>query len=147
MPESVARGRRVVLEMLIELPVEHPTHLHRHRFLGVEINGQPLSGPVRDTELAPASRSVSVAFDTESHRPVAGSLLQPVVYREKNDDRDSLRLAGLITTGLIPNPDCAPPSVTFMSIASTFACMRSTQGNDQHRARRIGCAYRRLPSD
>jgi FtsP/CotA-like multicopper oxidase with cupredoxin domain len=41
-------------------------HLHGHPFQVVEINGQPLSGAVRDTVLVPPSARVAVVFDANN---------------------------------------------------------------------------------
>jgi FtsP/CotA-like multicopper oxidase with cupredoxin domain len=44
----------------------HPMHLHGHHFQVVNINGQTLSGAVRDTVLIPAMASVTVAFEADN---------------------------------------------------------------------------------
>ena len=46
-----------------ETPMGHPMHLHGHEFQVIEINGQPFSGPMRDTVLVPKGGSCRIAFD------------------------------------------------------------------------------------
>ncbi len=41
----------------------HPMHLHGHHFQIVAINGQEISGAVRDTVFLPPMTSVAFAFD------------------------------------------------------------------------------------
>ena len=65
-PIRVAKGQRVVLEMLNRTPMAHPMHLHGHHFQVVSLNGVSLSGAVRDTVLVPGNGAVSVAFDADN---------------------------------------------------------------------------------
>ena len=65
-PLSVAKGQRVVLEMLNRTPMAHPMHLHGHHFQVVALNGTSLSGAVRDTVLVPGNGTVAVAFDADN---------------------------------------------------------------------------------
>lgn len=62
----VKRGERVVLKFINDTPMSHPMHLHGHSFQVIDINGQALSGALRDTVLVPGSSSVTVAFDANN---------------------------------------------------------------------------------
>ena len=59
----VRRGERVVVEMRNHSMMTHPMHLHGHHFQVVAINGQEISGAVRDTVFLPPMTRVSFAFD------------------------------------------------------------------------------------
>ena len=43
----------------------HPMHLHGHVFQVVEMDGQALAGPLRDTVLVPANGSCVVILDAD----------------------------------------------------------------------------------
>ncbi len=60
---SVRRGERVIVEMRNHSMMTHPMHLHGHHFQIVAINGQEISGAVRDTVFLPPMTSVAFAFD------------------------------------------------------------------------------------
>ncbi len=60
---SVRRGERVVMEMRNHSMMTHPMHLHGHHFQIVAINGQEISGAVRDTVFLPPMTSIAFAFD------------------------------------------------------------------------------------
>ena len=60
---SVRRGERVVLEMRNHSMMTHPMHIHGHHFQIVAINGQEISGAVRDTVFLPPMTSIAFAFD------------------------------------------------------------------------------------
>jgi FtsP/CotA-like multicopper oxidase with cupredoxin domain len=62
----VAQGERVELVFTNRTPMPHPMHLHGHQFQVVEINGERLSGAVRDTVLVPPGHRVVVAFDADN---------------------------------------------------------------------------------
>ena len=59
----VRRGERVVIEMRNHSMMIHPMHLHGHHFQIVAINGQDISGAVRDTVFLPPMTSIAFAFD------------------------------------------------------------------------------------
>ena len=59
----VRPGERVVVEMRNHSMMTHPMHLHGHHFQIVAINGQEISGAVRDTVFLPPMTSVAFAFD------------------------------------------------------------------------------------
>jgi FtsP/CotA-like multicopper oxidase with cupredoxin domain len=65
-PLMIAPGQRVAIEMLNHTMMPHPMHLHGHAFQIVAINGEPLTGAVRDTVLVPPMGSVTVAFDADN---------------------------------------------------------------------------------
>jgi FtsP/CotA-like multicopper oxidase with cupredoxin domain len=60
---SVHQGERVIVEMRNHSMMTHPMHLHGHHFQVVAINGQEISGAVRDTVFLPPMTSVAFAFD------------------------------------------------------------------------------------
>lgn len=62
----VKYGDRVVIKFVNDTPMSHPMHLHGHSFQVVDINGQPISGAMRDTVLVTGNSSVSVAFDANN---------------------------------------------------------------------------------
>lgn len=59
-------GERVELILDNQSMMGHPMHLHGHHFQVVAIDGQRLSGAVRDTVWVPPMRTVTVAFDAEN---------------------------------------------------------------------------------
>lgn len=63
---EVSVGQRVELQFMNHSMMAHPMHLHGHHFQVVDINGQALSGAVRDTVLVPAMASVTVAFEADN---------------------------------------------------------------------------------
>lgn len=60
---GVEAGERVELELVNRTEMSHPMHLHGHHFQVVALNGKPVSGAVRDTELVPVGGRVTIAFD------------------------------------------------------------------------------------
>ena len=69
-PLKVKNGERVLIEMRNRSMMTHPMHLHGHHFQIVDINGQAISGAVRDTVIVPPMQSVTFAFD--ANNPGAG---------------------------------------------------------------------------
>jgi FtsP/CotA-like multicopper oxidase with cupredoxin domain len=65
-PVTVKRGERVELVMRNTTMMAHPMHLHGHNFQVSEINGQKLSGAVRDSVLVPPMLTVKVVFDADN---------------------------------------------------------------------------------
>jgi FtsP/CotA-like multicopper oxidase with cupredoxin domain len=63
-PLEVKRGQRVEVTLMNMSMMAHPMHLHGHHFQIVAIDGQRMSGAVRDVIWIPPMRSVTVAFDT-----------------------------------------------------------------------------------
>jgi FtsP/CotA-like multicopper oxidase with cupredoxin domain len=59
----VAAGERVEIELVNRTEMSHPIHLHGHHFQVVAVNGTPVMGAVRDTELVPIGGRVTIAFD------------------------------------------------------------------------------------
>ncbi len=62
-PLEVREGERVELTFVDRTSMAHPMHLHGHHFQVVGVNGERLSGAMRDTVLVPAGGRVTVAFD------------------------------------------------------------------------------------
>jgi FtsP/CotA-like multicopper oxidase with cupredoxin domain len=60
---SIKFGHRVEVTMHNLSMMTHPMHLHGHRFQVIEVNGNPVSGAVRDTVAVPSMASVTIAFD------------------------------------------------------------------------------------
>jgi FtsP/CotA-like multicopper oxidase with cupredoxin domain len=60
---SLRRGERVIVEMRNHSMMTHPMHLHGHHFQIVAVNGQEISGAVRDTVFLPPMTSIAFAFD------------------------------------------------------------------------------------
>jgi FtsP/CotA-like multicopper oxidase with cupredoxin domain len=65
-PLAVRRGERVEIEMVNRTDMSHPMHLHGHTFQVVEIDGQRINGPMRDTVLVPVNGRVAIAFDADN---------------------------------------------------------------------------------
>ena len=65
-PLSVRQGERVEIEMVNRTDMSHPMHLHGHTFQVVEIDGQRIGGPMRDTALVPVNGRVAIAFDADN---------------------------------------------------------------------------------
>jgi FtsP/CotA-like multicopper oxidase with cupredoxin domain len=65
-PVKVARGERVELVMRNVTMMAHPMHLHGHSFQVSEINGQRISGAMRDSILVPPKTTVKVVFDANN---------------------------------------------------------------------------------
>ena len=59
----VKAGERVEIELVNRTAMSHPMHLHGHHFQIVAVNGNRVSGAVRDTELVPIGGRVTIAFD------------------------------------------------------------------------------------
>ena len=62
-PVKARTGERVVLTFHNMSMMAHPMHLHGHHFQVVAVNGQPISGALRDTVHIPPMSMVSVAID------------------------------------------------------------------------------------
>ncbi len=65
-PATAARGEHVELVMRNATMMSHPMHLHGHSFQVTEINGQRLSGAVRDSVLVMPKTKVKVVFDADN---------------------------------------------------------------------------------
>jgi FtsP/CotA-like multicopper oxidase with cupredoxin domain len=65
-PLQVRKGERAEIEMVNRTDMSHPMHLHGHTFQVVEIGGQRLNGPMRDTVLVPVNGRVTIAFDADN---------------------------------------------------------------------------------
>jgi FtsP/CotA-like multicopper oxidase with cupredoxin domain len=60
---AVKAGERVEIELVNQTRMSHPMHLHGHHFQVVGVNGTPVMGAVRDTELVPVGGRVTIALD------------------------------------------------------------------------------------
>jgi FtsP/CotA-like multicopper oxidase with cupredoxin domain len=65
-PLRVAKGQRVVIDIVNQTPMGHPMHLHGHAFQVVELNGKTLKGALRDTVQVPPKGSVKIALDADN---------------------------------------------------------------------------------
>jgi FtsP/CotA-like multicopper oxidase with cupredoxin domain len=65
-PLAVRKSERVEIEMVNRTDMSHPMHLHGHTFQVVEIDGQRIGGPMRDTVLVPVNGRVAIAFDADN---------------------------------------------------------------------------------
>ncbi len=65
-PLTVRRDERVEIDMVNRTDMSHPMHLHGHTFQVVEIDGQRIDGPMRDTVLVPVNGRVAIAFDADN---------------------------------------------------------------------------------
>lgn len=63
---AVAAGERVELELVNRTEMSHPIHLHGHHFQVVAVDGTPVRGAMRDTELVPVGGRVTIAFDADN---------------------------------------------------------------------------------
>ena len=59
-------GERVGIVLTNATSMGHPMHLHGHDFEVVEIEGEKLSGALRDTVLVPPGSKITVAFDADN---------------------------------------------------------------------------------
>jgi FtsP/CotA-like multicopper oxidase with cupredoxin domain len=59
-------GERVGIVLTNATNMGHPMHLHGHDFEVVEIEGEKLSGALRDTVLVPPGSKITVAFDADN---------------------------------------------------------------------------------
>ncbi len=59
-------GDRVEIEMTNTNSMGHPMHLHGHDFQVVEIDGEKISGALRDTVEVPPGSRIRIAFDANN---------------------------------------------------------------------------------
>jgi hypothetical protein len=59
-------GERVQIVFTNGTSMAHPMHLHGHDFEVVEIDGEKVSGPLRDTVLVPPGSKITIAFDADN---------------------------------------------------------------------------------
>jgi FtsP/CotA-like multicopper oxidase with cupredoxin domain len=62
-PLVVRQGERVEIAMMNMSMMNHPMHLHGHRFQVVDINGRRVNGALRDTVPVTPMSTVTIAFD------------------------------------------------------------------------------------
>jgi len=65
---DVRNGERVGIVFTNATSMGHPMHLHGHDFQVAEVDGEKLSGALRDTILVPPGSKITVAFDAESRK-------------------------------------------------------------------------------
>ncbi|MFZ3583814.1 multicopper oxidase family protein [Loktanella sp. DJP18] len=65
-PLEVAKGDRVEITMHNMSMMSHPMHLHGHHFQVVGLEGQKVSGAMRDTVLVPSMGMVTIQFDADN---------------------------------------------------------------------------------
>ena len=63
---DVRKGERVGIVLTNTTNMSHPMHLHGHDFEVVEIDGNKLSGSLRDTVLVPPGSKITVAFNADN---------------------------------------------------------------------------------
>ena len=65
-PYWVKEGQRVEMVFSNPTPMGHPMHLHGHEFQILEIDGEPVAGPMRDTVYVPKGGRCRIAFDANN---------------------------------------------------------------------------------
>jgi Putative multicopper oxidases len=63
---NVKEGERVEITFTNSTKMGHPMHLHGHDFQVVEIDGEKISGALRDTVLVPPGSTIKIAFDADN---------------------------------------------------------------------------------
>ena len=63
---DIKSGERVGIAFTISTNMGHPMHLHGHDFQVVEIDGEKISGALRDTLFVPPRSQMTVAFDADN---------------------------------------------------------------------------------
>ena len=63
---DIRKGERVGIAFTISTNMGHPMHLHGHDFQVVEIDGEKISGALRDTLFVPPRSQMTVAFDADN---------------------------------------------------------------------------------
>src|SRR5882724_627836 len=63
---NIRSGERVGITFTISTKMGHPMHLHGHDFQVVEIDGEKISGALRDTLMVPPGSKMTVAFDADN---------------------------------------------------------------------------------
>jgi FtsP/CotA-like multicopper oxidase with cupredoxin domain len=63
---DIRSGERVGIAFTISTNMGHPMHLHGHDFQVVEIDGEKISGALRDTLMVPPRSKMTVAFDADN---------------------------------------------------------------------------------
>ena len=63
---NIQSGKRVGIAFTNSTNMGHPMHLHGHDFQVVEIDGEKVSGALRDTLMVPPRSTMTVAFDADN---------------------------------------------------------------------------------
>ena len=63
---AIQSGEHVGIAFTNSTNMGHPMHLHGHDFQVVEIDGEKMSGALRDTLMVPPRSKMTVAFDADN---------------------------------------------------------------------------------
>jgi FtsP/CotA-like multicopper oxidase with cupredoxin domain len=63
---NIKSGERIAIAFINSTSMGHPMHLHGHDFQVVEIDGEKVSGALRDTLMVPPGSKMTVAFDADN---------------------------------------------------------------------------------
>ncbi|HEY5814635.1 MAG TPA: multicopper oxidase domain-containing protein [Terrimicrobiaceae bacterium] len=63
---DIQSGERVQIIFANETTMAHPMHLHGHDFEVQEIDGEKVTGPIRDTVVVPPNSKITIAFDANN---------------------------------------------------------------------------------
>jgi FtsP/CotA-like multicopper oxidase with cupredoxin domain len=63
---NIKSGERVGIAFTNSTSMGHPMHLHGHDFQVVEIDGEEVSGTLRDTLMVPPRSKMTIAFDADN---------------------------------------------------------------------------------
>ena len=63
---NIKNGERIGIAFTNSTNMGHPMHLHGHDFQVVEIDGEKISGALRDTLMVPPGSKMTVAFDADN---------------------------------------------------------------------------------
>ena len=63
---DIKNGERIGIAFTNSTNMGHPMHLHGHDFQVVEIDGEKVSGALRDTLMVPPASKITVAFDADN---------------------------------------------------------------------------------
>lgn len=63
---NIKGGERIGIEFTNSTNMGHPMHLHGHDFQVVKIDGEKVSGALRDTLMVPPGSKMTVVFDTDN---------------------------------------------------------------------------------
>jgi FtsP/CotA-like multicopper oxidase with cupredoxin domain len=66
---DIKKDERVEIVFTNATSMAHPMHFHGHDFQVVDIDGEKLSGALRDTVVVPAGSKITVAFDAPDYGP------------------------------------------------------------------------------
>jgi FtsP/CotA-like multicopper oxidase with cupredoxin domain len=99
-PLQVRQGERVDIQFRNRSGMDHSMHLHGHVFQVMELGGNRVSGPKRDTLLLNAQQSARIQLDADN--PGVWMLHCHVLYHEGNGMMTTMTYEG------VPVPDFGP---------------------------------------